>query len=98
MNAMRCVMGRAGALFFASLAGLFLVGCCSSSHAVNGGTNAGGNGGTGNPTPAITVAVSPSFASVVVNNQLTFQATVSGSSNTAVTWQGGGITRGSAPL
>jgi hypothetical protein len=94
-------MGRAGALFFASVAAIFLVGCGSSSHAVTGGTNAGssgGNGGTGNPTPAITVAVSPSFASVVVNNQLTFQATVSGSTNTAVTWQVGGITGGNATL
>jgi hypothetical protein len=44
--------------------------------------------------PVITVAVSPSNSSVVKGGQVSFSATVTGTTNTAVTWSagGGGIT------
>lgn len=45
-----------------------------------------GCGGTTSSSGAITVSVTPPSASVAVNGQQQFTATVSGTSNTAVTW------------
>ncbi len=53
-------------------------------------TACGSASSTGNqqtpPPPSITIAVSPSTANVRVANSASFSATVSGTSNTAVTW------------
>ncbi len=48
------------------------------------------------PPPPITMAVSPATATVPLNSTRTFSATVSGSSNTAVTWSVNGTTGGSS--
>jgi hypothetical protein len=58
----------------------------------------GGNSGAVPPPPpqTVTVAVSPSPASVEVFEAQQFTAMVTGSANTAVTWQVNGVTGGSA--
>lgn len=59
---------------------------------------------TGNPVSAlvtttiVTVAVSPTSASVALGNTRAFSATVSGSANTGVTWSVNGIAGGSATV
>ncbi len=50
------------------------------------------------PSPAITVAVSPSTANIRVGNSASFSATVSGTSNTAVTWSVNNTPGGSSAL
>jgi IPT/TIG domain len=50
------------------------------------------------PPPSITVAVSPSTANVRVGNSASFSATVSGTSNTAVTWSVNNTPGGSSAL
>lgn len=50
------------------------------------------------PPPPVTVAVSPSTASVTLGASQAFAATVSGSANTAVTWSVNGIVGGNASL
>ena len=46
----------------------------------------------------ITVTVSPSATSVVVNQQVPFTATVMGTANTAVTWEVAGVTGGNSTV
>lgn len=86
-------MDRRGGLLL-SLTALLIVGCGSSASSSNSSSN-GGTGG-GNPPPAITVSVTPRGASVIVNQQLTFQATVTGLANTAVTWEVSGVVGGNS--
>ncbi len=50
------------------------------------------------PPPSITIAVSPSTANVRVANSASFSATVSGTSNTAVTWSVNDTPGGSSSL
>jgi hypothetical protein len=50
------------------------------------------------PPPSITLAVSPSTANVRVGNSATFSATVSGTTNTAVTWSVNDTPGGSSSL
>lgn len=74
-------------LSLSSLALLALVGC------------AGGGGTSSNPVippSSITVAVSPSSTSILLGNTLQFNAMVSGTSNTAVTWSVNGIAGGNS--
>src|SRR5215469_17829510 len=55
-------------------------------------------GGTSNPTsaPSVQIAVSPSATTIYTNQAMTFTATVSGTSNTAVSWSvQEGVTGGS---
>jgi hypothetical protein len=76
---------------FASL--LFLFGC--------GGGSANSNAGNSNTpsTPAsVSVAVSPTTANIRAGDSFPFTATVSGSSNTEVTWAVNGTASGSATL
>jgi hypothetical protein len=58
----------------------------------------GGGGGTTPPPPTVTVAVSPTSASVRVGSGQTFTATVTGTSNTAVTWQVNGVSGGNSTV
>jgi len=70
----------------ATLVGLFasLVGC-------GGGNGGGGNGGGGNPPPpTITVTISPLSVTVYTGGTQQFTATVTGTSNKAVSWSVGG--------
>src|SRR3974390_1295321 len=57
-----------------------------------------GCSGMGSSRPAISVTVTPNAASVVVNQPFAFQDTVMGTTNTAVTWQVGGITGGNSTV
>ncbi|HEX9760578.1 MAG TPA: Ig-like domain-containing protein, partial [Candidatus Acidoferrales bacterium] len=50
------------------------------------------------PPPAITVSVSPSSASLLTGESQQFTATVTGSSNTAVTWAVNGVSGGNATV
>ncbi len=50
------------------------------------------------PTPSIAVAVSPSTATVRTGNSVSFSATVSGTSNTSVTWSVNNTNGGSPTL
>jgi hypothetical protein len=67
---------------------LWVAGCSGLS------TPKSGNGGGGNPGP-ITVVVTPAPTSVSTFGTQTFTATVSGTSNTSVTWQVNGVNGGS---
>ena len=66
----------------------------------NCGSSSGGTGGTGggNPQSGITVMVSPSSANVRAGATKSFSATISGTSNTGVTWQVNGVAGGSSAL
>jgi hypothetical protein len=55
-------------------------------------------GCSGMSTTAISVAVTPSGASVTVSQPLVFQVAVAGTTNTAVTWQVAGITGGNSTV
>ncbi|HLV87668.1 MAG TPA: hypothetical protein VKV39_11860 [Candidatus Sulfotelmatobacter sp.] len=63
------------AFIASSLVVLFFVGCGGS-----------GNKSHTQPPPAITVSISPSSSAILVNETTSFTATVTGASNTAVTW------------
>jgi hypothetical protein len=78
-------MGRVGAVL-CSLASLVLLTGCS-----------GLNSGTQN-TPAVSVSVTPSSASVIVNQPFAFQVAVRGTTNTEVTWQVAGVTGGNSTV
>lgn len=71
----------------ATLCILWLAGC-------SGGGSSSGGGGTG----GITVAVAPTATSVVVSRTVLFTATVTGTSNTGVTWEVAGIQGGNATV
>ena len=62
----------------------------------NGGTGGSGSGGSGGTTQTVMIAISPTTATVPANGTQQFQATVTGSSNTAVTWQVNNVTGGTA--
>jgi hypothetical protein len=59
-----------------------------------GGGNSGGGGGGGGGGSSIAVLVSPHTAQQFPNHQKQFSASVTGTSNTQVTWQVNGITNG----
>jgi hypothetical protein len=54
--------------------------------AAAGLVSCGGGGGGGTPAPVITISLQPSTGAVNTGASLPFTATVTGSSNTAVTW------------
>src|SRR5690242_424240 len=70
-------------LFFISIAA-GMIGCSGSK------TTTGGGGSN------VTVSVAGSSSSVMTFGKVTFTATVTGTSNTAVNWQVNGVTGGSA--
>ncbi|HZP25399.1 MAG TPA: hypothetical protein VFB04_18300 [Terriglobales bacterium] len=59
-------------------------------------TSCGGGSSNGNTGGAVSIAISPTTATVPANGTQQFQATVTGSSNTAVQWQVNGVTGGNA--
>jgi len=63
---------------------------------VTGGSGNSGNPGT--PPPAITVSVSPNAANVRASASQSFTATVTGTSNSSVTWEVNGVAGGSASI
>jgi len=73
-------------------AALFQARCAGVTKGSSGGSGSGNNG---NPPPAITVSVSPNAANVRIGATQSFAASVSGSSNTTVTWEVNGVAGGS---
>ena len=63
----------------------------------SGLSNAKNSGGGGNPG-AITVTVAPQSPTAVVNQSVGFQATVTGTTNTAVVWEVNGVTSGNSTV
>src|SRR5579862_3315244 len=58
--------------------------------------SSGNSGNSGNPPPAISVSVSPNPVNVRIGATRTFSASVTGTSNTSVTWEVNGVAGGSA--
>jgi hypothetical protein len=86
-------MRFARALCFAWATTVVLVGCSGLSDVKNSSGGGGGNGGS-----TVIVTVTPSTASVVVNQRMSFLATVTGTSNTAVTWQVSSVAGGNSTV
>lgn len=65
----------------------------------SGGSSSSSTSGTSNPPPpSVTVSVSPSSANVLLGNTQQFTATVTGSSNTSVTWSVSGVAGGNSTV
>lgn len=77
-------MGRGKALLLMWLTATFLVGC-------SGGSSSSGSSGSN-----VSVTIAPTTTTVIVGQKETFQATVTGTMNTAVTWQVNGVSGGSS--
>ena len=77
-------MGRGNGLFTTSIAAILLVGCSGA-----GSSSQGSSGG-------VSVSITPTSATVVVGQNEAFQATITGSMNTAVTWQVNGVAGGNS--
>jgi hypothetical protein len=73
------------------IASLVAAGCSG----LNSASQSGGNGGS---TSGITLNLTPTSATVTVLQSTPFQATVTGSTNTAVTWQVNGIVGGNSTV
>ena len=58
----------------------------------------GGSGGGPTPLPTVTVTVTPAAAMVPAGTTQTFQAVVSGSTNTGVSWQVNGVAGGNSTV
>jgi Bacterial Ig-like domain (group 2) len=77
------------AVFAASILLLMTFTACGGGSSSN---NNGSSGGSG----TVAIAISPTTATVPANGTQQFTATITGSSNTAVTWQVNNVTGGSA--
>ena len=62
------------------------------------GCGGGSSGGGGNRGGGITVSVSPTATSVVVDQKVPFTATVTGTTNTAVSWEVAGVPGGNVTV
>jgi hypothetical protein len=82
-------MRRANLLFLLSMEVALLVGCAGGGNS----TKQGGGGAGG-----VSVKVTPTTATVVVGQSAAFEVTVTGSTNTAVTWEAGGIAGGNSTV
>jgi hypothetical protein len=84
-------MRRVNVLAALWISAAFLASCSgvSTSH---------GSGGGGGTSGGVSVNLTPTTATVVVGQNAAFQATVTGSTNTAVTWEVGGIAGGNSTL
>lgn len=82
-------MRRVDVLLVTSILGVFLAGCSSAISSTKGSGNSGGSSG-------VTLTLTPTSATVVVNQNTAFQATVTGSANTAVTWEVNGVVGGNS--
>ena len=74
---------------------LTMVACGGGSNN-NGDSGNNGGGGNNNPPPTVAVAVSPTSATVAGGGTQQFQATVTGTTNTAVQWQVNNVAGGNA--
>jgi hypothetical protein len=84
-------MRRAKVLWAVCAAIALLVGC-------NGSASSSQNGSNSSSASGITLTLTPATATVVVSQSAAFQATITGTTNTMVTWQVSGVTGGNATL
>src|ERR1700690_1662802 len=70
-------------------------GTVSSGGGGNGG-GGGGGGGTGGGQQNVVVTITPASASALLGESVNFQASVTGATNTAVTWSVNGVAGGDA--
>jgi hypothetical protein len=80
-------MRRSGVLRTVSIVGFLIAGC-------SGVNKPSENGSGGGASSSVSLALSPTSATVTVGQSTLFQATVTGSANTAVTWEVNGTTGG----
>jgi hypothetical protein len=85
-------MRRVNVLLTLWVTAAFLAGCSGLTDVKNPG------GGGGGGTSGVTVSITPTSATVVVGQSAAFQATVTGSTNTVVTWQVNGVVGGNATV
>jgi len=89
-------MRRANVLIAAEITAAFLAGCSGLTDYHHSGSS-GGSGGSGGSTPGtVSVVVTPSTASLGTFGKQNFTATVTGSTNTAVSWMVNGVTGGNS--
>ena len=69
-----------------------MTGCSSGGSSSSSGTSGG------SLPPSVTVSVSPASANVLLGNTQQFNATVTGSSNTTVTWAVNGVAGGNSTV
>ncbi len=84
-------MRRVNGLFPLWITAAFLAGC-SSVNSTSQNSGSGGNSG------GVAVTLTPTSATVVVGQSAAFRATVTGSTNTAVTWEVNGVTGGNSTV
>jgi hypothetical protein len=84
-------MGRIHLLCALGVAASLAAGC-------SGLNSAGQSGGNGGSASGITLTLTPSSATVTVSQSTAFQATVAGSTNTAVTWQVNSVVGGNSTV
>ena len=77
---------------------LTMVACGGGSNNNNGDSGNNGGGGNNNPPPTVAVAVSPTSATVAAGATQQFQATVTGTTNTAVQWQVNAVAGGNSQV
>ena len=77
---------------------LTMVACGGGSNNNNGDSGNNGGGGNNNPPPTVAVAVSPTSATVAAGGTQQFQATVTGTTNTAVQWQVNAVAGGNSQV
>jgi hypothetical protein len=82
-------MRRTGVLLTIWIAGLVMAGC-------SGLQNASQNGSGGGSSSSVSLTLTPTSATVTVGQPTVFQATVTGATNTAVTWEVNGTVGGNA--
>ncbi len=85
---------RFSAVSFVTVGFLLLLTACGGGSSNGGGNNSGGSGGSGGTT--VSIAISPTSATVSAGGTQQFQATVSGSSNTSVTWEVNNVAGGTS--
>jgi hypothetical protein len=78
-----------------SVNGFLLAGLILSLAGCGGGGN---GGGVTQPPPAVAISITPSTANVEVGGMQQFNATVSNTTNSAVTWQAGGVSGGNSTV
>lgn len=77
------------------LSALLIASLVAGCSGLNSGSQSGGNGGS---TSGVTLSLTPTSATVTVQQSTAFQATVTGSTNIAVTWQVNGVVGGNSTL
>src|SRR5579862_4248197 len=82
---------RRASLILGIVASLFQARCAGVTKG-----SSGNSGNSGNPPPAVSVSVSPNPVNVRIGATQTFSASVTGTSNTGVTWEVNGVAGGSA--